>query len=80
MKRLLHTRTPRASASASLTAALSSDARTVRAPRRTSFAQFLTCDAKVPGDSSRTETRGTFSPFTFGLPQGWDVVRHSLNP
>lgn len=65
MKRLLHTRTPRASASASLTAALSSDARTVRAPRRTSFAQFLTCDAKVPGDSSRTETRGTFSPFTF---------------
>lgn len=65
MKRLRHPITHRASAAASLTAALSADTRSVRAPQRNSFAQFLTCDAKVPGDSSRTETRGTFAQFSF---------------
>lgn len=33
--------------------------------RRESFKEFLEADAKVPGDPSNRETRGTFQPYTF---------------
>jgi len=33
-------------------------------PRRESFKEFLELDAKVPGDQSKRETRGTFTRFT----------------
>lgn len=57
--------TARTSANATLGAALRSDARSIKTPRRASFREFLEKDARVPADSADAERRGTYVPFTF---------------
>lgn len=53
------------SANATLGKVLHSEDRVIRAPRRSSFKEFLVQDAKVPADSSDAKLRGTFVPYTF---------------
>lgn len=55
----------RTSANATLGAALRSDARAIKTPRRATFREFLEKDARVPADSADAERRGTYVPFTF---------------